>query len=214
MSMNRLIVLAKELADLGYCPGGTGNVSWRDGDDVVISRSGVDLQRLDAKDFVRVQVDWKRRIAAENAPGASKELPLHLAMHARSQEHRGFVGHVHSSHGVGVSCLPAFSSTTAIPPLTPYFIMKVGTVPLIRYAKPGSQAQADAMFAFGSVAHTMLLQNHGLVSWAANTEDLLDRIRESEITCGTWLQLRPFEDIHFISEADQADLQRSFPKSH
>ncbi|NLA66138.1 MAG: aldolase [Leucobacter sp.] len=212
MSERELIAMGRELADLGYCPGGTGNVSWRDQDDVVITRSGVDLYKLAAHDLVRCKVDWSTRRVREVAPGASKELPLHLAMHARVPDQQGFVGHVHSASGVSVSCLPAFSGKTAIPPLTPYFVMKVGEVPLIKYAVPGSQPQADAMFASESAAHTMLLQNHGLVSWAIRTEQLIDRIRESELTAATWLQLRAFENVNLLSENEQAELRNAYPQ--
>lgn len=210
MSMERLISMSRELAELGYCPGGTGNVSWRDGDRVLITRSGVDLRDTGQNDFVLCEVDWDRRLLVGNAAGASKELPLHLAMHARVPEQQGFVGHVHSAQGVGVSCLPPYSESTSIPPLTPYFVMKVGGVPLVEYAAPGSQDQADAMFEYEAKVHTLLLQNHGLVSWATETEHLVDRIRESEITAGIWLQLRAFEHVRLLSASEQTELRRTY----
>lgn len=212
MSVDRLIWLGRELAALGYCPGGTGNVSWRDGDDVVITRSGVDLFTLGESDLVRCKIDWQHRALAAPAAGVSKELPLHLAMHAKAPSIDGFVGHVHSAQGVSVSCLPAYSAATAIPPLTPYFVMKVGEVPLVEYAAPGSQDQADAMFASESAAHTMLLQNHGFVSWAPGADLVVDRIRESELTAATWLQVRSFEDVHLLSAAEQNQLRLAYPQ--
>ncbi|MFD9167900.1 class II aldolase/adducin family protein [Streptomyces diastaticus] len=52
------------------------------------------------------------------------------------------VVHPRSRHATAVSCLPPWSRRSAVPPLTPYFVMRVGQTPLLPYAAPGDAGQA------------------------------------------------------------------------
>lgn len=209
--IDELINLGRELSDLGYCPGGAGNVSFRRGEIVIITRSGVNLGELDETDFAHVRVNWRTGQIENDVQGASKELPMHLAMFARMREETGYIAHVHSQDGVAVSCLPAYSSETAIPPITPYFVMKVGNVPLIDYAEPGSLSQADKIKGLEGDFTTLLLQNHGLTSWGRNTKSVFSQINEAEITAGLWMQLYGKHAVRFLSHEEQRRLSENFP---
>lgn len=210
MITDNLVTLAHELARLGYCPGGSGNISARDGDDLLISPTGVSLASLRHEDLVRCSIDWSERAVLRDAGRASKEIPMHIALHARRPETNGFVGHVHSPFGVAASCIPAHSDVSAIPFLTPYFAMKVGAVPLIDYAEPGSQSQADEIFHLEPTITTLLMQNHGLSAWSASIEGVVDQLREAEITSETWIRIRGQEGIRTLDSTDQLTLKRKF----
>lgn len=212
MTLDAVVSLARELAIRGYAPGGSGNVSWRDGQSLHISRSGVDLAELTTLDLVSCAVDWERRVPTSHVDGASKELPMHIAMHARSQDENGFVAHVHSPNAIAVSCLPPYSERTAIPPLTPYFVMKVDEVPLVEYAEPGSVDQAEKIYELPSGVTTFLMQNHGVSAFAATPELALDRVQEVEGTAATWLHVRGQNGWRRLATEEVEELRKRFPQ--
>jgi ribulose-5-phosphate 4-epimerase/fuculose-1-phosphate aldolase len=104
------------------------------------------------------------------------------------------VVHVHSLAATAYSCLDPWSERSAVPPLTPYFVMRVGQTPLIPYADPGDAAQADAIQASGSRFRAALLQNHGAITAGRTVREALEAAVELEHTCSLLLQLgsRPF----------------------
>ena len=53
--------------------------------------------------------------------------------------------HLHSTHSVAVSCLAGIDAADVLPPLTAYYVMRVGRLPLIPYFPPGDEALAAAV---------------------------------------------------------------------
>lgn len=166
---------ARHLAGLGLSPGSSGNVSARIGDHIYISPTGIGMADLDADGLSIVS------LAGEvlNGPKPSKEYPLHVAMYQRIPSARAVV-HTHSPFCVAASLLEPWSTRSALPPVTPYFVMRVGQVPLLPYAHPGSDALAqwiaDADGGFGSV----LLRNHGSVTSGTSIAKAVDAAIELE----------------------------------
>lgn len=175
----RLAVVAagRQLAALGLSPGTSGNVSVRAGDLVVMSPTGTSLGNLDPDALSVLTLDG--RLVGGAAP--SKEFPFHRAMYRRAVSTQAVV-HLHSPHAVAMSCLRPWSVTSAVPPLTPYFVMRVGQTPLIPYASPGSSEQAEAIEALPFPFSSLLLQNHGSVCAAASLTDAVGAAVELEET--------------------------------
>ncbi|MBO3677220.1 class II aldolase/adducin family protein [Streptomyces sp. NEAU-YJ-81] len=147
------------LAALGLSPGSSGNLSVRDGDTVLITPTGADLAAVDEASLSVIGLDGSHRAG----PRPSKEFPLHLAFYRRDPDTAAVV-HLHSRHATAVSCLPPWSEHSAVPPLTPYFVTRVGTTPLIPYADPGDPAQADAVARLSYPFRAALLENHGPIT--------------------------------------------------
>jgi ribulose-5-phosphate 4-epimerase/fuculose-1-phosphate aldolase len=101
----------------------------------------------------------------------------------RRSEDTGAIVHLHSTNAVGVSCLEPWSMMSAIPPITPYFVMRVGQTPLIPYAAPGDSSQAGIIenldFPFGAV----LLQNHGSITSGVTMAAAVEAAIELEEAC-------------------------------
>src|SRR4029453_5535898 len=98
-------------------------------------------------------------VAREAPP---KEAGLHLAMYAaRPQDHA--VVHLHSTHAAALSCRTDLAPDDALPPLTPYVIMRVGRVALVPYSRPGDTGPAQAIRQLGASHRAVLLANHGPV---------------------------------------------------
>ena len=75
---------------------------------------------------------------------ATKEAFLHFCMHGQRRD-AGAVVHLHSTQSVAVSILADVDPSDVLPPLTAYFVMRVGRLPLVPYFPPGDEALAKAV---------------------------------------------------------------------
>jgi hypothetical protein len=81
----------------------------------------------------------------------------------QERKQNGAVVHLHSTHSVAVSVLAEVDSTDVLPPLTAYYVMRIGRLPLVPYYAPGDPKLADAVRGFAGKHHAVLLANHGPV---------------------------------------------------
>ncbi|MFJ4122712.1 class II aldolase/adducin family protein [[Kitasatospora] papulosa] len=153
-----LAAAGARLAALGLSPGSSGNLSVRIDDRVLITPTGADLAEVDPDGLSVLGLDGTHL----DGPRPSKEFPLHGAFYRRDDATRAVV-HLHARNATAVSCLPPWSARSAVPPLTPYFVMRVGQTPLIPYAPPGDADQAEALALLPFPLRAALLQNHGPV---------------------------------------------------
>ena len=169
----------------GLTPGRTGNLSCRIGDQVVVTPTGVSLGSLDP---VRLAIiDLEGRPVRGGQP--SKEAGMHTALYRARPTARGVV-HLHSTHAVAVSCLADIDERSALPPLTAYFAMRVGRLPLLPYFAPGDRSLSIAVEEMAREHHAMLLANHGSVVAADDLLSAADAAEEIEETARLWLMLR------------------------
>jgi 3-dehydro-4-phosphotetronate decarboxylase len=134
--------VGKSLFDRGYVHATAGNISVRLDDGYLITPTDACLGFLDPAQLARVDLEGRQLAGAR----ASKTLALHTAIYRAAQPCAGdtrCVIHTHSTHCVALS-LNA-SGLELLPPITPYFVMKVGHVPLVRYHRPGAPEVAAAV---------------------------------------------------------------------
>lgn len=173
-----------QLVDLGLSPGASGNISVRVGERTYMSPTGVSLGALRAEELSVMAADGTQLAGLR----ASKEYPLHAAMYAKDPE-AGAVIHLHSAQAMAASCLPPASARSALPPVTPYLVMRVGRVPFVGYAPPGSVELGDELSRVEGLFHGALLANHGLIVTGRDMEQALDRAVEVEEACRLYVQL-------------------------
>lgn len=149
---------AHSLFERGKTTGSSANMSFRHGDLIYISASGSCFGTMTEEDFTAIDMDGKP--AADKKP--SKEWPLHLALYEKSPD-IGAVIHTHSTYSVLWSFVPAALEQDCIPDHTPYLKMKLGTVGLVPYEKPGSEALFAAFRERVGTSDGYLLKNHGPV---------------------------------------------------
>lgn len=130
----------KSLFDRGYAHATAGNISVRLDDGYLITPTDACLGFLDPARLARLDSEG-RQLSGDRA---SKTLVLHRAIYDAA---RGFdadtrcVIHTHSTHCVALSL--RCHEPELLAPITPYFVMKVGHVPLLRYQRPGAGATAE-----------------------------------------------------------------------
>ncbi|MFT4107688.1 MAG: class II aldolase/adducin family protein [Lacrimispora sp.] len=152
------IWIGKSLFDRGKTSGSSANLSFRHDNYIYITGSNTCFGNLDSTSFGIV--DMEGNYVSGIAP--SKELPLHFMLYKRSDKVQAVI-HTHSFYSILWSCLEHECEEDCIPAYTPYLKMKLGTVGLIPYAKPGSEELFDSFAARMDKSNGYLLRNHGPV---------------------------------------------------
>ncbi len=201
----RLCRLARSMFDRGLTFGSSGNLSVRLDDGWLMTPTNASLGDLDPARLSRL--DAAGRLVAGDPP--TKEAFLHRTMYDRRPDARAVV-HLHSTHAVAVSCLEDVDAQDVLPPITAYYIMRVGRLPLVPYYPPGDTALAEAVGTLAATHHAVLLANHGPVVAGASLEAAVYATEELEETARLHLMLRG-QRTRFLTEAQVADLRRRFP---
>ncbi len=177
-----LVTASHQLDRLGLAPGSSGNVSVRNGSTILITPTGGSLGTLGTDDLAELDLTGAWRAGA--AP--SKEVPLHTAFYRRDPT-IGAAVHLHSEHATAVACRRPWSQHSALPPITPYFLMRVGQTPLLPFAPPGSNKLARHLDSLDVDVRSVLLANHGSLVAADDLAGAVDAAIELEAASRTHL---------------------------
>ncbi|HWX48615.1 MAG TPA: aldolase [Roseomonas sp.] len=181
-----LCELGASLFARGYSVGSAGNISVRLPDGYLMTPTNSSLGRLKADRISKLDTDWKH-IGGDKP---SKEVFMHRAVLTARPE-AGAVVHLHSTYATAIGCLAAPGETAPIPPLTPYFVMRVGReLPVIPYYRPGDAAMEPAIHEAAKSARAMLLANHGPVVSGKTLTDAVYAAEELEESARLALLLR------------------------
>lgn len=199
--------LAHSLFSRGYTHGSTGNISMRTKDGGwLVTPTGSSLGSLDPARIARLDSEG-RHVGGDPA---SKEAGLHLAMYAH-RPNSGAIVHLHSTRSVAVSLLADVDPENVMPPLTAYYVMRIGRLPLIPYYPPGDARLADAVGLMAAKHHAVLLANHGPVVAGTDLSAAGDAVEELEATATLFMSLRN-ERIRTLTPEQVAELERRFPQ--
>ena len=177
--------LSRSLYDRGLTAGSSGNISVRLSDGWLLTPTNACLGHLDPARIAKM--DWEGKLLAGDPP--SKEAFLHRSMY-EERPAAGAIVHLHSTHSAAVSCMGGLDHSNCIPPLTPYFVMKIGRLPLVPYFRPGDQALGGAIRGLAGKHSAVLLANHGPVVSGSSLEAAIYATEELEETAKLFLLLR------------------------
>jgi ribulose-5-phosphate 4-epimerase/fuculose-1-phosphate aldolase len=203
-ALPNLCETADSLYQRGYAFGSTGNISVRLGEQVWITPTGKSLKGLNPGRLALVSLGGES--LNENRP--SKEFPFHLAVYARRDDVRAVV-HLHTLYSVALSCLEEFDEENPLPPLTPYYLMRVAPLAVLPYFRPGSTGLAEAVGRAAPRHNCMLLRNHGVVCAGSTLAEAVDRAEELEQTARLHFLLRG-ERARLLTPEQVEELQRTF----
>ncbi len=202
---DEIAIFGKSLFDRGYGCGSSGNISVRLEDGLLVTPTNSCMGRLDPTRISKL--DWQGKHISGDKP--SKEGFLHLAMYQERPEERAVV-HLHSTHSVAVSCLADIDPKDVLPPITAYYVMRVGKLPLVPYFRPGDAALAEAVRALAREHRAMLLANHGPVVAGKALDAAVYAAEELEETAKLYLLLQGAR-TRFLDPEQIADLNLHFP---
>ena len=179
------------LYERGYVHASAGNISVRlpDGG-FLITPTDACLGDLKPEALALVGADGIQI----NGQKASKTLQLHRRIYS-SDPSAGCVIHTHATHLVSLSIQGVWREADIVPPLTPYFVMKVGHVPQIPYGVPGATEVASQVATAITTAQSaacpiraVMLERLGPVVWHASPAQASAVLEELEETAKLWLQ--------------------------
>jgi ribulose-5-phosphate 4-epimerase/fuculose-1-phosphate aldolase len=196
----------KSLYDRGLATGSSGNISVRLDDGWLLTPTNSCLGHLDPARLSKL--DWQGNLVSGDP--ASKEAFLHRALY-EERSGAGAVVHLHSTHSAAVSCMAGLDPCDCIPPLTAYFVMKIGKLPLIPYHRPGDPALGNAIRGLAGRHSAVLLANHGPVVSGKTLDAALYATEELEETAKLFLLLRGHNPRPLNAE-QIAELESSFPR--
>ncbi|MCA0404579.1 MAG: aldolase [Proteobacteria bacterium] len=195
----------RSLFERGLTPGSSGNISMRLEDGGwLVTPTNASLGFLDPARLSKL--DGAGNLVSGDAP--TKEIPLHSAIYDTRSTAKAIV-HLHSTHSVAVSMLPEIDPRAALPPLTPYFAMRVGPCALLPYYRPGDPAVADAIRGLAGRYSAVLLSNHGPVVAGESLEAAVYATEELEETAKLFLLTKNLNP-RFLSRAQLDDLTTHF----
>ena len=201
----QIAAFGKSLYDRGLTFGSTGNISARLEDGWLMTPTNASLGRLDPARLSKL--DDAGNLVSGDPP--TKETFLHRAMY-EERPGTGAVVHLHATHSVAVSCLADIDQDDVLPPLTAYYVMRIGRLPLVPYYAPGDMALADAVRALAGKHHAVLLANHGPVVAGKSLEAAVYATEELEETAKLHLLLRG-EKTRPLTSEQVAALRDKFP---
>ena len=201
-----ICTFGKSMFDRGLTPGSSGNISVRLDDGWLMTPTNSCLGRLDPATLSKV--DNKANLLSGEKQ--TKESFLHLSMYEQRPT-AGAIVHLHSTHSVAVSCLADVDPEQPIPPITAYYVMKIGNLILLPYYAPGDMTLANAVREVAGKHHAILLANHGPIVAGKDLESAVYATEELEETARLHLMLRG-NRLKILTPDQVAELHRKWPQ--
>jgi 3-dehydro-4-phosphotetronate decarboxylase len=181
--------VGRSLFERGYIHSTAGNISVRLPDGFLITPSEACLGFLEPSALAKIGIDGVQ-LTGERA---SKTLTLHRRIYA-ADETAACVIHTHSTHLVALTLAGVWNQEDILPPLTPYYVMKVGHVPLIDYHRPGDAVVGDLvatvigkMRAQNTPIRAVMLDRLGPNVWHNTPASAMAALEELEETARLWM---------------------------
>jgi 3-dehydro-4-phosphotetronate decarboxylase len=187
--------VGRSLFERGYVHGTAGNISVRLDDGCLITPTDACLGFLTEADIAKVDLGGHQISGAR----ASKTFALHQAIYQANQQ-AGLpttcVIHTHSTHCVALTLQPLEGEL--LPPITPYFVMKVGHVPVLPYFRPGDPQVAELVqdtiarqAALQRPIRAVMLRRLGPNVWHDSPGQAMAVLEELEETAKLWMLSNP-----------------------
>jgi 3-dehydro-4-phosphotetronate decarboxylase len=181
--------VGRSLFERGYLHSTAGNISVRLPDGYLITPTDACLGFLDPDTISKVGHDGVQ-ISGDRA---SKTLALHRKIYGADADAMCVI-HTHSTHLVALSLAGVWHPEDILPPITPYYVMKVGHVPLVAYHRPGDPkvaelvAQAiERMQKVSTPIRAVMIDRLGPNVWHGSLASAMATLEELEETARLWL---------------------------
>ena len=196
-----LIYFCESLFNRGYATGGAGNVSLRlPNGNILATPTGSSLGRLNIDSLSVVNIEGEHL----SGDKPSKEVEFHLTIYRERKDFNAIV-HLHCTALTAVSCLKDLDYSNALKACTPYYIMRVGQLPVVPYYKPGDERIAQDLKRLAASNSAFLLANHGPVVCGKNITDAVNNAEELEESAKLAILLKD-HDVRYLTEVEQEEL--------
>jgi 3-dehydro-4-phosphotetronate decarboxylase len=199
-----IVKWGRSLFERGLTAGSSGNMSVRLDEGYLFTPTNCCLGFLDVARLSKLDTNGK----PISGDPPTKELPLHFAFYESRPAAKAVI-HLHSTYATALSCLTDIEPDDALPPMTPYVVMRVGKVPLLPYTLPGSPELAPLIRERAANHAGVLLANHGPVVAGASLETAVFAIEELEEAAKLTILTRGLK-VRYLDTAQVAELDAAF----
>ena len=210
LARREIVRVGRSLFERGYVHSSAGNISVRLADGYLITPTDACLGFLDETTLAYVDLAGKQL----SGEPASKTLALHRSIYDADPGARCVI-HSHSSHLVALTLVGVWQADDILPPITPYYAMKVGHVPLIPYHSPGDTQVATLVAdqirsaqARKRPIRAVMIERLGPNVWHQSPSQAMALLEELEETARLWLLSN--RTAQALSDAQLAALVQRF----
>ncbi len=200
----QMVYFCRSLFERGLTFGSSGNMSASLDDGWLMTPTNCCFGNLDPARITKL--DSEGNVVSGDPP--TKEQFLHMAMYEQRPDARAVV-HLHSTYTTAVSCLNRQENEAVLPPITAYFIMRVGKLAFIPYYPPGDRSLADAVRKVAADHRSIILANHGSLIADQSLEKAVYATEELEETAKLFFILKGHE-TNYLHSDEVAELERRF----
>lgn len=198
----QMVDMARSMFQRGYATGGAGNLSVKlPNGHYLATPTGSSFGRLVPEELSVVD-ETGQHISGKRP---SKEVAFHLAIYNNDPNCNAIV-HLHSTYLTALSCLKNLDPSNAIKAFTPYYVMRVGELPVIPYYRPGSPHIAEDLANLAGKHRAFLLANHGPIITGTDFLDAVDNAEELEETAKLFFLLDQ-KPIRYLTDSEVTDLK-------
>jgi len=200
-----IVRLGKLLYEKGFIAASDGNISVRiDDRHVLATPTCMCKGMMSSEDMVTIDMQGRR---LEGFRDVSSEIGMHLMIYRMRPDVNAIV-HAHPTTATGF----AAAGIALDKPLVSEVVLALGSVPLAKYATPGSQALSDALAPLVPEHNAILMANHGVVAYAEDLATAFMNMETVEHFAKISLTARLLGREEVLNEQQVADLVQTRKK--
>lgn len=184
-----MIAAIQSLWQKGCLAAGDGNFSFKKGEEIWITPSGSRKADLKPDDFVLLGSSKK----------ASSESLMHKTVFENALKAK-FVFHAHPPTATAYSI--ATNESFLPENLISELVLSAGQIPIVPYAKPGTQEMGDNLIPFLPGSRILLLKHHGALTWGETVEEALNGMERLEHSCEVFFKAKVMGNVQTLSEEE------------
>lgn len=194
----QIIDIGKRMYDKGFVAANDGNISCKVSDtEILTTPTGVSKGFMDPDMIIKMNIDGSYPDdGGKYRP--SSEVKMHLRVY-RENPDVAAVCHAHppvatsfSIAGIGLDL-----------PIMTEGILALGSVPVAKYATPGTEEVPDSIAPFCREYNAVLLANHGALTWGASLMEAFYRLESVEQCCTITMNVRNVIGRYNMLSCDQ-----------
>jgi L-fuculose-phosphate aldolase len=197
--------IGRRIYNKGFAAANDGNISLRLSDDrVLCSPTRVSKGFMKPDDLCIVDLDGKQISGKRKR---SSEILLHLTIMKARADVRSVV-HCHPPHATAFAVAREPIPKCVLPEIEVF----LGEVAISPYETPGGQSFADTVLPYVKDTETILLANHGTVTYGSDLEDAYFKTEIIDAYCRILILAKQIGRVNYYTDEKAAELLRLKPK--
>lgn len=194
-----ILEVCKRLYNRNMLAAADGNISMRVEEGLLITPSGVSKAFARPDEIALVTLDNEILYGKP-----SSERLMHLAVYNDRPEAQAVV-HAHPPNAIAWSV--AFPEMKELPNnCLSEVVLACGHIPVVPYARPGTQGMGDVLIPFIQDHKVMILARHGGLCWGDSLDEATLGMERLEHSAEILYRAKTLKDLSFISDEEMAAL--------